>query len=157
MKRFQLAFRILSILLFGLPTLFAGSLMAQTNAPAAPAAATATLTVHVNGIRNATGKIHLALFRDSIAVDKRDLDIAPKTHSAAVVFEKIPQGTYAVYLIHDENMNGKLDMDEMGMPLEGYGMSNNPPRREGKPGFDETNFKVANPEVSIEINMIYWQ
>jgi len=45
----------------------------------------------------------------------------------------------------------------MGMPLEGYGMSNNPPRREGRPGFDETNFQIAKPSVAIEISMIYWQ
>jgi uncharacterized protein (DUF2141 family) len=44
----------------------------------------------------------------------------------------------------------------MGIPVEGYGMSNNPPRRMGRPGFDETNFQVNQPQCAIEIKMIYW-
>ena len=36
-------------------------------------------------------------------------------------FEDIPAGTYAIAAIHDENRNGKLDMNWLGVPKEGYG------------------------------------
>jgi len=45
----------------------------------------------------------------------------------------------------------------MGMPTEGCGMSNNPKKRMGRPGFNETNFQLNQPATTIEIKLIYWQ
>lgn len=120
------------------------------------AQAVSTLTVHVTGIRNAKGRIRLALFRDSTFFQAKEVEIDAKTLTAVVVFDKIPQGVYTVQLIHDENLNGKMDTNFFGVPQEGYGMSNNPKKRVGKPGFDETNFQLNQPESTIEITMIYW-
>jgi uncharacterized protein (DUF2141 family) len=33
-------------------------------------------------------------------------------------FEDIPPGTYALAVVHDENMNGKLDTNWLGIPTE---------------------------------------
>jgi uncharacterized protein (DUF2141 family) len=129
-------------------------LNAQT--PATPTQNTSTLTVRVTGIRNANGQIRLTLYRDSKFVEGRQLEIDAKTLSAKTVFENLPQGVYSVNLFHDENMNGKMDTNLFGMPVEGYGFSNNPHKRMGKPGFDETNFPLNQPEAAIEIKMIYW-
>ena len=120
------------------------------------AQAVSNLTVHVTGIRNAKGRIGFALYRDGNLVENQQADIDPKTLTATIVFKKIPQGVYTVQLLHDENMNGKMDKNFFGMPLEGYGMSNNPGKRMSKPGFDETNFQINQPECAIEIRMIYW-
>jgi uncharacterized protein (DUF2141 family) len=120
------------------------------------AQAVCKLTVHVTGIRNTKGNIRLALYRDSNFFQGREVQIDAKTLSAVAVFDKIPQGVYTVQLFHDENLNGKMDTNFFGMPEEGYGMSNNPKKRMGKPGFDETNFQVKQPEAVIEIAMIYW-
>ncbi|MGP8176101.1 MAG: DUF2141 domain-containing protein [Terracidiphilus sp.] len=147
---------VLPMLFCSLLATSAGRLAAQTQAPAAPAQPVSTLTVRVTGLRNAEGKIRLTLFRDSNPVETREVEIDAGTLSAQTVFEKISPGVYAVYLFHDENMNGMMDTNDMGIPLEGYGMSNNPEKRPGKPGFDETNFPVNQPECAIEIKMIYW-
>lgn len=120
------------------------------------AQAVSNLTVHVTGIRNAKGWIGFALYRDGNLVQNQHSDIDPKTLTATIVFKKIPQGVYTVQLLHDENTNGKMDKNFFGMPLEGYGMSNNPGKRMSKPGFDETNFQINQPECAIEIRMIYW-
>ena len=48
-------------------------------------------------------------------------------------------------MIHDENKNEKLDFNDAGMPIEGYGHSNNPAKRPGPPNFDETKFAFAAP------------
>lgn len=115
------------------------------------------LTVKVTGIRNTEGDIRVTLRSDpQTMVQSKVVDIDPKTMTATAVFKDVPQGTYDVAVIHDENKNGKLDFNEMGMPMEGYGHSNNPPKRMGPPNFDESKFTLAEPGKSIEIELIYW-
>jgi uncharacterized protein (DUF2141 family) len=134
----------------------ASRLAAQTQPKPAPAQITSTLTVKVTGLRNATGKVRLTLMRDSNTVEKREAEIDAGTLSAQTVFENLPQGVYSVFVFQDENMNGKMDFDEMGIPLEGYGASNNPEKRMGPPDPDEAKFTVNQPKVAIEIKLIYW-
>jgi uncharacterized protein (DUF2141 family) len=44
---------------------------------------------------------------------------------SAVVLTNLDPGQYAVILFHDENGNGKLDQNVLGVPNEPYGFSNN--------------------------------
>jgi len=140
----------------------AGSLAAQTPATAP---GTSTLTVHVTGLRNATGKISVLLFLDgkgfplefASAVAMKQVDIDAQTMTAKIVFDKLPQGAYAMVVLHDENMNGQMDFDSQGIPLKGYGISNNPPQRQAPPTTDEALFQVKQAEVEMEIKIIYWQ
>ena len=116
-----------------------------------------TLTVKVTGIHNTDGDVKLALRSGpDTTVQSRAAEIDAKTMTATAVFENLQPGTYGVATFHDQNKNGKLDFGEEGMPLEGYGHSNNPARREGPPHFDETKFSVSGPTTSIEIQLIYW-
>jgi uncharacterized protein (DUF2141 family) len=147
-------FAALPLLCCALLISFTGRLSAQ--APATPTQSASTLTVRVTGIRNANGKIRLGLYRDSNFVEGREIEIDAATLSAKTVFAYLPRGVYSVNLFHDENMNSKMDTNLFGMPVEGYGFSNNPAKRMGKPGFDETNFQLNQPEAAIEIKMIYW-
>jgi uncharacterized protein (DUF2141 family) len=39
-------------------------------------------------------------------------------------FINIPKGIYALAVIYDENMDGKLGTNLLGVPTEGYGFSN---------------------------------
>ena len=129
----------------------------------AQAPATATLTIKVVGARNAKGKIGVTLFQDakgfpdntSNAVRQQAVDIDPNTRTAQVVFRDVPQGIYAVSVLHDENLNGKLDKNFMGIPKEGYGASNNPTKKRRAPMFDEAKFSLNAPEQTIEIKLIY--
>jgi len=45
--------------------------------------------------------------------------------SVTVNFNELPSGTYALKLLHDINSNGKMDINAMGLPQDGYGFSNN--------------------------------
>ena len=134
---------------------------AQTRSAQAPA--TSTLTVKVTGARNAKGKIGVTLFQDadgfpdntSKAVRQQAVEIDPNTVSAQVVFSDVPQGIYAVSVLHDENLNGKLDKGFMGIPKEGYGASNNPAKKRRAPTFDEAKFSLNAREQTEEIRLIY--
>src|SRR5580698_5605949 len=81
-------------------------------APSTPPQARSTLTVKIKGIRNTKGKIGVVLYGDakgfpldpSSAVAAKKVDVDPRTLTATVVFEKLPQGTYAATVLHDENL-----------------------------------------------------
>ena len=53
-------------------------------------------------------------------------------------------------ITHDENGNGKLDTNVVGMPLEGYGFSNNPQVMR-KPTWDEARFEIGTADVAIDV------
>jgi uncharacterized protein (DUF2141 family) len=143
---------ILAILLW--PVL--PSLNAQTKS-------TATLTVRVTGARNTKGKIGVTLFQDaqgfpddtSRAIRQQAVDIDPNSMSAQAIFEDLPQGTFAVSVLHDENGNGKMDKNFVGIPKEGYGASNNPKKKRRAPTFEEAKFSLGGAEQTIEIMLIY--
>ena len=124
---------------------------------------TTALTIRVVGIRNGKGKIGIALFQNadgfpdntSNALRQQSVNIDPTTLSAQVVFSDVPQGSYAVSVLHDENLNGKLDKNFVGIPKEGYGASNNPAKKRRAPTFDEAKFSLNAPEQTIEIKLIY--
>ena len=118
---------------------------------------TGKLIVKVNGIRNTEGNIRVALRSDeNTVVASQIVDIDPKTLTVEAVFDNLAERDYGVAVIHDENKNGKLDFNEYGMPLEGYGHSNNPAKRQGPPDFNEIKFTFAAPGTTIAINLIYW-
>jgi len=124
---------------------------------------TATLTVRVTGARNTKGKIGVTLFQNgqgfpddtSKAIRHESVEIDPKAMSAQVTFKDLPQGTFAISVLHDENGNGKMDKNFVGMPKEGYGASNNPSKKRRAPTFDEAKFSLNTSEQAIEITLIY--
>jgi uncharacterized protein (DUF2141 family) len=133
--------------------------------PPTNAATKSTLIIHVSGIRSTKGKIGVALWRDAkgfpeevekYAAEQQYVDIDAKTMTALAVFKDVPRGVCAVTVLHDENNNHKFDKSLIGVPKEGYGMSNNPPKRMGPPKFDEAKFALDQPEKTIEIKLIYW-
>ena len=122
-----------------------------------------TLVIKVTGARNAKGRIGIAVFRGeagfpgdtSKALRVQQAEIDSKTLRAQVTLEDIPQGEYAVTVFHDENMNGKLDKNILGIPKEGYGASNNPAKKTHAPTFDEAKFTLGGTEQTVEIKLMY--
>ena len=67
-------------------------------------------------------------------------------------FEDLPPGTYAVQVMHDENDNGKLDSNFLGIPSEGYGFSNNP-RVMRRATFEEARFELPAAGSDIDVRL----
>jgi uncharacterized protein (DUF2141 family) len=129
----------------------------------APSPQTSTLIVNVVGLRNAKGKVDALLFRSADGFPDEpskaiadDVQIDPKTLTAQIVFQHVFPGPAAVTVLHDENVNEKLDKNLFGIPREGYGASNNPKKRARAPTFAEARFTVNSPRETIQIRMIYW-
>ena len=120
------------------------------------------IKVEVTGFRNNNGKLGCSLFagpegfpRDRTKVFRRSW--APiQGARGECIFSGIPAGDYAVTVFHDENSNGKFDLNWVGYPLEGYGFSNNAKAQFKAPSFDETKFRYDGASVKqISIDMIY--
>ncbi len=70
-------------------------------------------------------------------------------------FEDFPPGAYAITVIHDENMNGKLDTNWLGIPKEGYGFSNDVKPLRGATPFSVASFKYDGEPLDLTIRLYY--
>jgi uncharacterized protein (DUF2141 family) len=100
------------------------------------------LQVAVVGLRDEQGQVSCNLFTDRQQYPRGDAfkEVRTSIHkdSALCVFTEVPAGKYAIVVYHDENDNGHFDRNAFGMPMEGYGFSNN-----AAPLFDAPNFAAA--------------
>ncbi|WP_434212664.1 DUF2141 domain-containing protein [[Pseudomonas] boreopolis] len=116
----------------------------------------ADLGIDLHGVRTQAGQLHVALVDaagwDGQGAPLRAAAVAPSGADAHVEFRDLPAGEYAVRVMHDENGNGKLDTNMLGMPLEGYGFSNDP-KVMRKPTFDEARFALPATGTSIAITL----
>jgi uncharacterized protein (DUF2141 family) len=62
---------------------------------------------------------------------------------ARCAFVDISPGTYALAVIQDEKMNGKLDTNWLGIPAEGYGFPNDAKDMLGLPSFSAARFPTT--------------
>jgi uncharacterized protein (DUF2141 family) len=70
-------------------------------------------------------------------------------------FPGITAGTYAISVFHDENSNGKLDTNFLGIPREGVGASNNAKGHMGPPKFAAAAFNYRGGQVDLKISINY--
>ncbi|HHE31831.1 MAG TPA: DUF2141 domain-containing protein [Chlorobaculum parvum] len=118
------------------------------------------ITVRISGLRNSDGSLSVGLFSAKKGFPgKFDKAVEVLSVSASaepvVVFDNVPWGTYAVAVRHDENGNGKLDANFLGMPKEGVGTSNNPKSSFGPPSFKDASFMLEEDNLDLSINLKY--
>jgi uncharacterized protein (DUF2141 family) len=114
------------------------------------------IVVNINNIENDKGDIRVQLFdlSDSEAFPEESdkairLEITNiSDNKAQVTFKDLPYGKYAVTVHHDENLNIKMDKTILGLPAEGWGVSNNIKHLTRVPDFDECSF-YADKEITI--------
>jgi len=71
-------------------------------------------------------------------------------------FLNVEPGTYAIAVVHDENGNGKLDKNFVGVPSEGYGVSNNKTYALSAPNWNESTFTLgANESKTLQVKLRY--
>ena len=130
--------------------------LATTLAFAAANAHAADLRLKVANIQVHTGTVMAMLVDSDAAWNGKAKPVtgrgAPANASGELelVFDGLAPGKYAIRLMHDENGNGKLDSNLVGMPTEGYGFSNNP-RVMRAATFEEAVFEVPAEGASITI------
>ena len=118
--------------------------------------------VKIPNIRNSTGTISCALFESPEGFPGKFLRFATnimaikiRESEARCYFADIPPGMYAMAVVHDENMNGKLDTNWMGVPKEGYGFSNNAEAVLSAPSFSAASFQYDGQNIDMTIRLTY--
>lgn len=120
---------------------------------------TYTLTVTVSNLNSTDGSVGVALhseedeFPDGTPFMAQEVSIS-RNGTVEVVFEDVPEGDYAVAVMHDANDNGDMDFNEYGMPIEGFGFSNDAMGDMGPPDFDQAAFSMDD-DREIEVNLVY--
>lgn len=131
--------------------------------PAETANSSGTIRVQVEGLRNTDGRLRVLLFNSSEGFPDSPEDALkswsqrPGSTSIAVAWKSVPYGTYAVAVLHDENENNKMDRSTLGIPREGYGISQNPEPGFGGPQYEDAAFGLNSSEKKVQITMRYLQ
>lgn len=108
---------------------------------------TSTIRLNVGTLRNRSGVLGCRLYasasgfpESSEGTVERRLIVSGDVVRAD--FSDVGPGTYAISCMHDENANGRLDKSFLGIPTEGYGVSNNHTHALSAPSWDESKFVV---------------
>jgi uncharacterized protein (DUF2141 family) len=120
------------------------------------------ISVIIKDIKTSNGQILMGIYKDDVSFDK-DLPYkkvqAFKTKIAngtLVVEVKLEPGKYGISLMDDENFNGKMDYNFIGIPKEGFGFSNYYHSGLSKPKLKSFAFDVIeNKNTKVEVKMKY--
>jgi uncharacterized protein (DUF2141 family) len=111
----------------------------------------------VLNVKDTTGMIRAALFKD----EKTFLEepfigkiVKAVKGEVTIVFEDVPDGKYGVSVYHDENKNGELDKNIIGIPREGFAFGNDSMGMFGPPDFEEAGI-VLKGETKMSVTMKY--
>jgi uncharacterized protein (DUF2141 family) len=142
--------------------LLAELVLAVLPALAAQPAPCPGIHVQIMDIRNSTGSVDCALFDspagfpvEVLLMAKKVMIMKVRNTQARCDFEDILPGRYALVVIHDENMNGKLDTNLLGIPKEGYGFSNDVKALLGAPSFSAASFHYDGGILELTISLHY--
>jgi uncharacterized protein (DUF2141 family) len=127
----------------------------------ASSAGAVPLEVTVANVRSDAGQVAVCVFSGprsfpNCAAGERIATALRPAQRGAMRFDfDAPSATLAVAVIHDENGNGTLDTNFIGIPREGVGVSNNPKPRRGPPLHAEAAFTLTMSGGAISINLVY--
>ena len=116
----------------------------------------ADLTVEMQNFKNNTGVVKVGLYNSEgtfLGKTYKQLESKIKEKKAVVTFQDLPEGEYAVSIYQDENLNGKMDKNFMGIPKEDYMASNNEKGSFGPPKYNKARFIIkGNSKITIKVN-----
>ena len=122
----------------------------------------AELAIEVRGVRSGDGRLFVAVHgsETSATFPAGDGMVAGLNQRASAgtlrfVLRDLPPGRYAVNAFHDENDNGDLDTNVVGIPSEGYGFSNDPGAAFGPPDFEAAAVTVGVTSEAAVLTLSY--
>lgn len=119
------------------------------------------IRVVAHGLTHTEGQVLVALFVSKEGFPS-DIDQAIQrgvaqmdSTVATYTFDPVPQGDYAISVLHDEDGNGKMKTATFGRPAEGWGVSNDAKARYGPPKFTSALFSARQDSVTVELQLRY--
>jgi uncharacterized protein (DUF2141 family) len=126
---------------------------------AGPASA-ARIIATIDGLHSANGNVFIGLYASpNKFLNGNQTDAVRKVRASTgpitVAFDNLPPGTYAIGAYHDENANDHLDTGPLGLPVEGYALSNGVRAVISKPTFQQAAFTVGGGDKPIALHVRY--
>jgi uncharacterized protein (DUF2141 family) len=121
----------------------------------------AELTVTVSDIKSDVGALNVTLYNNPddwlsdkvFATTQLRVSEAMSNGSITTRFQVEP-GEYAVSVHHDDNDNGKMDTNFIGIPKEPLGLSNGAVPKYGPPKYKDAVFSVGEDGASMPIKLL---
>ena len=118
----------------------------------------AELDVLVTGLAHARGKVVVSIWTAKETFLKKParsvtVAIEAKSLTAHVHLPDLPDQPFAVSAFHDENDNGVLDTNFLGIPKEPVGFANNAKGRMGPPAYDQAVIDPAKQTGPLAISL----
>lgn len=153
--------RTRSTLTLAVPALLLAAATLPAAAVPARAGDEAELTIIIEAIRKAEGRVHIGVWADPEAFGderRRVAGTSAPVHGSTEVLtiKGLPPGKYAIAAFHDENDNGDFDRTWIGLPAEGLGFSNGAwITILGKPSFEQAAIELKGPGTRTVIPLKY--
>lgn len=134
------------------------SLAALCSQPAyaeAPRTSRASEIRFTASVSRSGGQLVCALFRENGWLKRPTATVtaALRGHEASCVFAGVEAGVYAVVAFHDENRNGIIDKNFLGIPTESWCTSRNAKGLFGPPSFDSAKFRARSGVIRLTGSM----
>ena len=134
----------ITIIAFVMAIAFSGKALAQHS-----------LRVVVKNVKANEGTVRVAIFtneKDFLKNAYQGKSVKASAGAVSLSFDNLPAGAYAISIFHDENDNGELDTNFMGIPKEGFAFGNNAMGTFGPPSFDKSKVELTE-SITQEISL----
>lgn len=149
-RRFRIVFLLAYIILTSVGVIFPQPTLAQSDRQG-------SIIIKVTGLRSEKGQVRIAVFNSSEKWLGEDpaysSTINVDSHTVLWKINDVPYGDYGIAVLHDENRNGKMDKNFLGIPLEPYGFSNNLKVTFGPPKWEKSKFVVKGSTIEVTIEV----
>jgi uncharacterized protein (DUF2141 family) len=134
---------------------------APPQTPASRPSGTGRVEVTMTGFKSEKGQAMVAFYLDGRGwPDGEDglfaSAVVPISGGSAIAtFEDVPAGPFAVSVYHDENGDGKMDTNLVGIPSEDYGFSADASGVFGPPSFEEASLELeagASMQITVRVH-----
>jgi uncharacterized protein (DUF2141 family) len=120
----------------------------------------APIKIDIPNTKSDKGEILIALynnakgFPEDASMALQTAKIKAKKGQQTITIKQVSFGQYAIAIFHDENSDGKMNKNMLGIPKEGYGVSNNVKNLMSAPQYKDAVFS-HNKDTELKIQLNY--
>lgn len=122
-------------------------------------APTNSVTITIENLKSTKGIVQIAVFNRSESFPKAGGEyklsqFKLSTGKSSFTIKDLPDAEYAIAIHHDENSDGKMNTNMVGIPKEGYAFSRNFKPKFSAPVFSDCAIQIDSDQ-KLNLKMIY--